>query len=760
MINARKNTTPGITFMKHYYTTSKATNNGFAFNTTGLFLLILVVNLLNTFTTAAQGIIINPRSSMVLNGGVTLVINNGSLKNDGALIPTTSTVKFSGDTDTLTSNVNGSNKTIFHNLSIVKSSYGVALKSAVGVRNVLAVTGGNLYTDSNLTLISDAALTARLDVVPSTSKIIGKANVERYIPSRRAWRLMTAPVTSSNTIFNSWQNKGIYTPGLGTLVTGTNPTGATGNGLDLSYQNNVSLKSWNPATQALVNVLNTHVSASPRNTGSADNTGYFMFVRGDRDPNNTFVPNSNITTLTSIGSLQTGTQVFAASNTANRYALIGNPYASPVDFDKIVRNNVVKRFYVWDPTINALGGYVMMDDLDNDGIYVKSILASNQTKDIQSSQAFFVETKVNGEAAVTFNENSKSGKNNNLAFRPQTSNTTSGTGVGQIRTNLYLLEANNTTIFADGVIAEFNDIYSAGLDRDDAIKFGNVDENLALQRITTSLAAERRPALTINDTVLFKITKIVSRNYQFEFIVDGLQQQDMYGILIDSYLNTNTIVSLAGTTTVNFSVNGNAASYAANRFRLVFRLTAPLPVTITNVAAYQKNTNIAVDWKVANEMNMLKYDVEKSIDGTTFTTVATINVTGTYNAANSYNWLDENAVQGNNFYRIKSYDNNGEVKYSSIVKVTIGQKEGSFSIYPNPITGNVINLQINNQPAGNYHVRLTNNIGQVLYVSSFNNNGGSNSQSLNTGSKLPVGIYQLEIIGQDNNHNTQKVIVE
>ncbi len=746
--------------MKHYYSTTKATNTNFTVSKTGLCLFILAACLLNAFAATAQGIVINPRSSMVLNGDVTLVINNASLKNDGSFIPTTSTVKFSGNTDTLSSNVNGTNTTIFHNLSIVKSAYGVALKSAVGVRNVLAVTGGNLYTDSNLTLISDASLTARLDVVPSTSKIIGKANVERFVPSRRAWRLVTAPVTGSNTIFNSWQNKGIYTPGLGTLITGSNPTGATGNGLDLSYENNVSLKSWNTATQALVNVLNTHVSASPRNTGSADNTGYFMFVRGDRNPNNTLVPNTNITTVTSIGSLQTGTQVFGASSTANRYTLIGNPYASPVDFDKIVRYNVVKRFYVWDPSINTLGGYVMMDDLNNDGIYVKTVTATNQTKDIQSSQAFFVETKENGEAGVTFNESSKSGKNNNLAFRPQTNNSTSGVGVGEIRTNLHLLEANNSKIFADGVIAEFDNIYSAGLDRDDAIKFGNVNENLAIQRITTSLAAERRPALTINDTVLFKITKMVQRNYQFEFIVDGLQQPDMYGILIDSYLNSNTIVNLSGTTTVNFSVNGTAASYAANRFRLVFKLTAPLPVTITNVAAYQKNTNIAVDWKVENEINMLKYDVEKSIDGSTFAKVATVIVTGTNNSYNNYSWLDVNAVQGNNFYRIKTYDNSGAIQYSSIVKVTIGQKEGGFSIYPNPITGNVINLQINNQPAGNYHVKLTNNIGQVLYVSSFNNNGGNNIKSLNTGSKLPAGIYQLEIIGQDNNHNTQKVIVE
>jgi len=31
---------------------------------------------------------------------------------------------------------------------------------------------------------------------------------------------------------------------------------------------------------------------------------------------------------------------------------------------------------------------------------------------------------------------------------------------------------------------------------------------------------------------------------------------------------------------------------------------------------------------------------------------------------------------------------------------------------------------------------------------------------LNTGSKLAVGVYQMEIIGKDNSQNTQKVIVQ
>ncbi|MEP7143432.1 MAG: T9SS type A sorting domain-containing protein [Ferruginibacter sp.] len=708
----------------------------------------------------AQGITINPRTSLVLNGNITLVINNAPLKNNGTFTASTSTVKFSGNTDTLTAYVAGSKSTTFHNLSIIKSANGVALKSAVGVRNVLEVSGGNLYTDSNLTLKSDIALTARVDVVPATSQIIGKANVERYIPSRRAWRLLTAPLTNSNTIYRTWQNYGIYAAGSGTLVTGPNPTGVAGNGLDPSYYNNPSLKIWNTATQAFSNVANTHVPISSGSTGKADNTGYFVFVRGDRDPNNTIIVNTNLTTLNSVGTLQTGTQTFTATSTGNGYTLIGNPYASPIDFNKVSLTNLVKRFYIWDPKINILGGYVMMDDLDNDGIYATSILGSSQTKDIQSSQAFFVETKVNGAASLTFIETSKSGNNNNVVFRPLNPNRPTGSGIGQIRTNLYLVENDNTTILADGVFAEFSNIYSLQVDRDDALKFGNVNENLAIQRSTYTLAAERRPELSANDTVFFNQSRMVQRSYQFEFVVDGFEQTNLIGSLEDSYLNTSTPVSLSGTTSVNFTVDGNTASAGLKRFKLVFKAISTLPVTILDVAARQKNTDIMVEWKVENEINMLKYDVEKSTDSRVFTRATTINVSGAGNTYNSYSWLDVNAVQGNNFYRIKSYDRSGQTRYSSIVKVAIGKTEGGFSIYPNPIKGSVINLKMDNQPAGTYQVRLTNVIGQTLYVDNIKNNGGNNTQSLNTGSKLPAGIYQLEIIGQDNSHNTQKVIVE
>ena len=748
--------------MKLYYNTGKnifLSISHFIFINKASLFFVFICGLSNYLE--AQELTIYPGSNMVLNGNVSLVVNNAALKNNGTFAAGSSTVTFSGNNDTLVSYLAGNSSTTFNNLSVSKAAYGVALKSQAIVKNMLTVDAGNLYTDSNLTLRSDSTLTASVAPVNSLSYIIGKANVERYISARRAWRLMTAPVTNSNTIYNSWQNKGNYTAGLGLLITGPNAGCSCGNGLDTSSRNTPSMKTWNYNTQTFTSILNTQVPISQGNSGNSDNTGYFIFTRGDRNPLNTNIAYDNVTTITSIGVLQTGTQTFPGSPVLGKYTLVGNPYASPIDFNNVTRTNLIKRFYVWDAALNTVGGYVMLDDLDNIGVYEKSVLASTQTKDIQSSQAFFVQTLANGTANITFNESSKSSFYNSSVFRPLTGNITTGISKGKIAATLNLLNTDNTTTLADGTFAQFGNNFSASVDLDDALKFGNVNESFSIVRNNIALSAERRPALGLNDTIYLKLVNIKPRNYQFVFESTGLAQTGMTGYLEDRYLQTSTQVSLSGLTTINFSINAAAASSVTNRFKIVFKQDLhTLPVTISSIKAYQKNSNIAVEWKVENEINMLKYDVEKSTDGILFAPVNTTNVTGLNNTSDTYSWLDVKAVQGNNFYRIKSYDLNGEIKYSEIVKVAIGKSAGGFSIYPNPITDNIINLVMTNQPAGEYQVKLINTIGQVIFVKTILNNGSNSNHSLNTVSKLNPGIYQLEIMGDDNNHNTQSVIVK
>jgi Secretion system C-terminal sorting domain len=705
---------------------------------------ITVCIIINVYFCKAQELKIYPGANMVMNGNVYLVVNNTAFKNNGTFSESTSKVVFKGNLDTNKAYISGTTNTKFYDLTVNKSAFGVAVKSPSRVRSVLTAAAGILYADSNLTLLSDVSNTARVATVSSGADILGKVMVEKYIPSRRAWRLMTAPVTNSSSIYNTWQNGGVYTPGKGLLVSAP----GAGNGLDNG--NSSSLKIWDVSAQTYLPVTNTHVPISPNNNGSADNQGYFVFIRGDRITTNFIIPNTNITTITAIGRLQTGTQIFNASSTAGKYTLIGNPYASPIDFNAVTRTNLVKRFYVWDPKLNSLGGYVTLDDLDNDGVFSKSVAGSAQTKQIQSTQAFFVETISNGAASLTIAETDKSTTNNTNVFRPLTAGPTES-----IRIDLYLLNGDGSVDLADGMLSEYNSIFNDIVTNEDALKFTNINENIGLLRHGTTLGIERRPYITDNDTLFLKLWKTVKRTYQLQLTPENMGHPGMMAFLEDSYLANSTPLSLSDLNVINFSVDSNAASAAADRFRIVFSQAKVLPVIFSSVKAYRLNNNIQVEWKVEEQENTVKYEVEKSTNGADFIYANT----AFKNTSGSYNWIDVNGIAGNNFYRIKSTDADGSIKYSQVVNVLIKKGITSFNIQPNPVKDNTLHLYFSNQPAGNYRLNITNNAGQLVHTAKLQISNSSTSRQVKINSSLPSGVYQLQIAGPLNNIETQKIII-
>lgn len=715
-------------------------------------------NLVTTFAfftvisvSSAQQITINERSSLVMNGNVSLVVNNASLVNNGQFAAGKGEVKFTGYNDSTVSNLKGSSQTVFYDLTISKAAHGVALKSAAAVRNTLNIQGGNLYTNNNITLKSDAVSTARVAPIASGSSITGRATVERFIPARRAWRMLTAPVSSSNTIFEAWQNAGVYQEGINTFITGPAPSQA--NGLDVSPQNNYSLKTWNSATLSFTNIANTHVPLSAGTNGNADNTGYFIFVRGDRNTSNFSTAVCNETTLSSNGNLQQGTQTFTVSPANGGYTLVGNPYASPVNFSDVTKNNVVNRFYVWDPSLNTVGGYVMLDDLSNSGTYIKSVSSSNQTKEIQSGQAMMIQTLSAGPASVVFNENNKATLNNTAVFRPISNHTQ------KLSIDLNIIHADGTALAADGTFAEFYEGFSSAVDYADALKFVNVNECVALVRNNTTLTAERRPLIENNDSLFIKLWKTtVGTNYQFTINPAGMEGISI--LLNDNYTGISTTVSALESTLYNFNVDANPASSAANRFYITLNPFVVLPVTISSIKAAIQNNTVAINWTVEAETNIEKYEVERSSDGTNFEGLVVVLPQNT-GSSNNYKTPDVTPLVGANFYRIKVYEKNGEVKYSAVVKVMMAKKAAAaMSIYPNPVTNGVINLQLTNQPGGTYKLSLTNAIGQVIFTGSKIMNSTTGTVQINLPSALQSGMYQLEVISPANEKQVLQVIAE
>jgi hypothetical protein len=306
----------------------------------------------------AQKITITEGSKLVLNNTVSLVLLNGAVINNGAVVPGNSSLYFRGNDSSF---LRGSSAITLNNLYVDPSaSKPLTITTPVSVAAVLTLvnSNGKINTNNLLTLRSTSAKTARLAVVPNGASINGKVTVERYIQAHRSWRLLTVPLqnTDAPTIKASWQENAASAaenpaPGFGTHITGAT---APADGFDLNASRSASCKEY--IAGSWLGVANTDVQKL------TDQPGYMLFVRGSRA--NQLAQGSAATAdntiLRASGNLHIGDITIAVN--ASGYTLIGNPYASPIDFATLTRSaHIPNTFYVWDPLITdnkGLGGYV------------------------------------------------------------------------------------------------------------------------------------------------------------------------------------------------------------------------------------------------------------------------------------------------------------------------------------------------------------------------------------------------------------------
>jgi hypothetical protein len=116
-------------------------------------------------------------------------------------------------------------------------------------------------------------------------------------------------------------------------------------------------------------------------------------------------------------------------------------------------------------------------------------------------------------------------------------------------------------------------------------------------------------------------------------------------------------------------------------------LQAPLPVTFLGfVAKRNDDGSTKLLWNVADEINVNKYVVERSSNGTNFTAIGTVTATGKPN----YSLEDNSLLTETRYYRVKNVDIDGASKYTPVVKVIGNKMLGSqIQLYPMPATDQV-----------------------------------------------------------------------
>lgn len=321
----------------------------------------------------------------------------------------------------------------------------------------------------------------------------------------------------------------------------------------------------------------------------------------------------------------------------------------------------------------------------------------------------------------------------------------------QLRSNLYIVSPDGSTVLMDGALTQYYADYSNNIDGMDARKMSNMSENWGMVRNNTVYVIERRHTIEGNDSIFFKMWNMRIIRYRLEFIASNLDFPGRVGILEDKFLKTSTPIDLNGSTYVDFSVTSDPASKAPDRFCLIFSkpsVKGLLPVNYIFASAVLKNNSVNINWKMENGNGLEKYIIERSSDGNSFETSKTVNISNNQGGT-QYQYQDGQPSEGTNYYRIAVIDQEGAVSYSNIMKVEVPATNQSFAVFPNPVTGNTVNLKFANQPAGIYKVTLKNEFGQTMLAKDINWGGGSNIQKIQPVQLTPTGVYQLIIESPD-----------
>ncbi len=183
-----------------------------------------------------------------------------------------------------------------------------------------------------------------------------------------------------------------------------------------------------------------------------------------------------------------------------------------------------------------------------------------------------------------------------------------------------------------------------------------------------------------------------------------------------------------------------------------------LPVTLINFQGTRVNNAIELLWISSNEVSLSVYELERSADGRSFYTIGLVTASNDV-SIKTYNWLDNTPLAGVNFYRLKMIDYNGAFKYSIIVKIDRNAGK-SISVYPNPVTGQKIQLQMYGQGKGEYIINLFKINGEKVMSNRMSHSGNDVVRSIDLTKNLPAGIYYLEITDPEKNKATFKLFVQ
>lgn len=244
----------------------------------------------------------------------------------------------------------------------------------------------------------------------------------------------------------------------------------------------------------------------------------------------------------------------------------------------------------------------------------------------------------------------------------------------------------------------------------------------------------------------------VRRNYDISPSILGNYNATLRFQYFDAELNSldeNSLTFFQSTDGTNwvpqgFSTRNTASNWVEktgiNSFRL-WTLSAAgnaLPVQFSLFNIKCEGPGATINWRTAQEQNTNRFEIQKSTDGLQWATAGSIPAAGNSATEKSYSFNDNNSQ--NSYYRIAAFDNDGKVKYTSVLRSPCTSKD-VFKVWPNPVQRTLFVSIVANE-ASTATIRVMDSKGTLVKLQQAAILPGSNQVSIELGA-LPKGTYAI-----------------
>ncbi len=208
------------------------------------------------------------------------------------------------------------------------------------------------------------------------------------------------------------------------------------------------------------------------------------------------------------------------------------------------------------------------------------------------------------------------------------------------------------------------------------------------------------------------------------------------------------------------STFGYAIQFSVNSFSSFYFLSSSssLPFDLFSFTGKAVNDAAKLEWVVNNQVDVVSYTVERSLDNINFEEIGTIAAKNVQTANITYNFTDFNAgkLATTIYYRVHSNENNGVRKYTNIINVSFDVLQNVLvNVFPNPVTEKTT-IMINAIADETAQLKVIDNTGRIIQVLAVNLVKGKNNIQFDM-SRYKTGLYYIDITGKAINKKVKLI---